>query len=139
MSLQQTKEQERAAAAWNAVDNVPEQFKKQYGTVIKKLPMLILTNGLGASLAFLLAKGTPKRGDQPSNENRAHKTAYDHLSAWVMSQLQPNSDLMEWVRTKNSTDYRRATTETLAYLNWLKRFAEAQGLGEEEISNEPQG
>jgi len=27
----------------------------------------------------------------------------------------------------------------LAYLNWLKRFAEAQGLGEEEISNEPQG
>lgn len=132
MSLQQTKEQKRAASAWEAVDGVQESYKKQYGTVVKKLPMLILTNGLGQTLAFLLAKGTPKKGKQPSDENMAHKTAYDHLSAWVMGQLQRKGDLMEWVRTRTSDDYRLATMETLAFLNWLTRFVEAAGLGEEE-------
>jgi len=27
---------------------------------------------------------------------------------------------------QNSDAYRRATTETLAFVNWLKRFAEAE-------------
>jgi len=137
-SLQQTKEQERAATAWDAVDRVSEDFKKQYGTIVKKLPMLILTNGLGQALAFLLAKGTPKKDKPPTKENLAHMAAYDHLSAWVMSQMQPNSDLMEWVRTKSSTDYRRATTEALAFLNWLTRFVEAAGLGAEEKAHAPE-
>ena len=38
---------------------------------------------------------------------------------------------MAWVRTKSTSDYRRATTEALAYLVWLKRFTEAKGWGDE--------
>ena len=132
MSLPQTKEQERAAKAWDAVNNIDDAFKKQYGSIVKKLPMLILTNGLASTSAFLLAKSTPKEGKPKSNENKAHEAAYEHLSKWVMSQLQPGGKLMDWIINHSSADYRRATTEALAYLNWLKRFAEAKGLGEEE-------
>ena len=35
----------------------------------------------------------------------------------------------------SSADYRRATAEALAYLNWLKRFAEA----EPELGTDKQG
>jgi CRISPR-associated protein Cmr5 len=131
MSLLQTKEQERAASAWTNVEGVLKAYQKQYGSVVKKMPMLILTNGLGATLAFLLAKSTPKEGKEPSNENRAHEAACKHLSGWVMSQLQPGGKLMDWVRKNSSADSRRATPEALAYLNWLKRFVEAKGWGEE--------
>jgi CRISPR-associated protein Cmr5 len=133
VSAQKTTEQRRAAAAWAAVEDVHSSFQKQYGSVIRKLPALVLTNGLAASLAFLMAKGTPEAGKAQTNENKAHKTAYEHLSRWVMGQLQPgqDQDLMAWVRTKSTSDYRRATTEALAYLVWLKRFTEAKGWGDE--------
>jgi CRISPR-associated protein Cmr5 len=34
--------------------------------------------------------------------------------------------LLNWVVEKDSVAYRRATAEALAFLNWLKRFAEAE-------------
>ncbi len=34
---------------------------------------------------------------------------------------------LDWITsTASSTDYRRATTECLAFGNWLRRFAEAE-------------
>ena len=94
--------------------------------------MLVLTNGLGQTLAFLLSKA--KRYDPSARrkpEARAHDLLYTHLSRWVLEQLrvgvgQGQGDLLEWVLSTDSAGYRRATAEALAYLNWLKRFAEAK-------------
>jgi CRISPR-associated protein Cmr5 len=120
MSLQQTKEQERAARAWEYVGAVQgKSFEGEYCGWVKKLPALVLTNGLGQTLAFLLAKG--------KNKQNAPQTLYDHLSVWVMSEVahgQPDS-LLQWIMRKDSPTYRRATTEALAFIVWLKRFAEA--------------
>lgn len=124
-SLQQTLEQERAKKAWEDVRSVttcPEEFKKKYGSLARRVPMLVLTNGLGQTLAYLRSKG---KGDQ-SNE---HNVLFRHLSDWTMSQVAPDEkgrDLLDWVRNTSSDMYRRATTEALAYLTWLKRFAEAE-------------
>jgi len=36
-------------------------------------------------------------------------------------------DLLYWIVNNAATDeYRRATAETMAFLTWLKRFAEAE-------------
>jgi CRISPR/Cas system CMR-associated protein Cmr5 small subunit len=40
--------------------------------------------------------------------------------------------MLEWLLKQSTTEYRRATAETLAYLSWLKRFAEAKGWQDED-------
>lgn len=121
----QTLDQQRAKAAWEdiaAVSQRSEDFKKKYGSLAKKVPSLILTNGLGQTLAFLRAKGKNDRNDE-------HTVLFGHLSAWTMGQVAPHASgqtLLDWVLANNSAAYRRATTETLAFLVWLKRFAEAE-------------
>jgi CRISPR-associated protein Cmr5 len=99
-------------------------WKKGYSSLARKVPMLVLTNGLGQTLAFLKAKGK----NDPADE---HTVLFRHLSRWVLSQVAPsspatNGDLLQWVLQNDSAAYRRATTEALAFLTWLKRFAEAE-------------
>jgi len=126
-SLQRTLEQERAQRAWECVQEVTsksQDFKNKYGSLARKVPMLVLTNGLGQTLAFLRAKGKNDSTDE-------HTMLFQHLSRWVLSQVAPastsdNRDLLQWVLENDSAAYRRATTEALAFLTWLKRFAEAE-------------
>jgi CRISPR-associated protein Cmr5 len=131
-SLPKTLEQQRATRAWECVDEVTsksQDFKKKYGSLARKVPTLILTNGLGQTLAFLKAKGK----NDPADE---HTVLFRHLSRWVLSQVAPsspatNGDLLQWVLQNDSASYRRATVEALAFLTWLKRFAEAELPAEE--------
>jgi CRISPR-associated protein Cmr5 len=79
---------------------------------------------LGQTLAFLVSK----RPDKPG-EVTAHLHLARDLSRWVSQQLlgTPRDDLREWiVRQASVAEYRRATLEALAFLAWLKRFAEAE-------------
>lgn len=133
-SLQKTLDQERAKSAWENVSAVKarqnEKFEKKYSSLVRKAPMYILTNGLGQTLAFLKAKGKGEKNNE--HEVNEHEVLYQHLSRWVGAQIGiQNTSLLEWLLTQDSATYRRATTETLAYLNWLKRFAEASLKSEE--------
>jgi CRISPR-associated protein Cmr5 len=120
------------------VTSKPQDFKKKYGSLARKVPTLVLTNGLGQTLAFLLAKAKRHEPEQKrSVEAKAHDLLFVHLSNWVLSQVAPsttvsNGDLLKWVLENDSAAYRRATLEALAFLTWLKRFAEAELPTEEE-------
>jgi CRISPR-associated protein Cmr5 len=148
-SQQQTSEQRRAARAWDAVTGAlgqakaaaqavaatnkdaadtlkrlntekgAEDFKGKYGTLARKGPALITSMGLGQTLAFLRAKGK----NDGWNE---HIILNQHLSSWVVSQLGKSGELLDIVRQESSEVYRQATAEALAFLGWLKRFAEAE-------------
>ena len=121
---QQLSEQERAARAWANVEGVPSRTEEtKYGSLARRLPALLQTNGLGQTLAFLRAKA----GRDESNH---HYVIYDHLSAWVMERMKGDGDLLEWILSESSDAYRRATTEAIAFAIWLRRFAEAKGWGE---------
>jgi len=111
-----------ASRGHQSVVNRADDFKKKYGSLARKVLTLIQTNGLGQTLAFLRAKGK----DDPAD---AHNVLFKHLSQWTMSQVAPNAgsqNLLEWVLQTYSNNYRWATAEALAYLAWLKRFAEAE-------------
>lgn len=96
------------------------EWKGKYGSLVRKVPSYIITNGLGQTLAFLRAKGK----GEPDNE---HEILYGQLSEWVGGQLGVKNDLLDWiVNTATSQQYRLATMEALAFLQWLKRFAEAE-------------
>ena len=134
MSKQQTKEQERAARAWKCVDGTPgilgEKKASEYGQLARGLPALIQTNGLGQTLAYLLSKG--KYEDAVKEEN-PHHLLYLHISEWVTEQLGwgKSDRLLVELTQHNSAEYRRATSEAMALLIWLRRFAEARLVKEE--------
>ncbi len=69
----QTLDQRRAAHAWAAVEELPGKIGGDYAREAKRLPVRMLTSGLGHALAFLRAKS--KRGD--TNERLLHD-----LSDW---------------------------------------------------------
>lgn len=135
----QTLQQERAARAWAQIEDIEKEassrfsdkarqdkYKNKYGSLMQGLPAMILSDGLASTLAFLQAKGK-KNGDKP--EEAAHYSAYKHLSDGVCQQLKglkADQDLLQWVLNESSADYRRAASEALAYLHWLKRFVEAK-------------
>lgn len=121
MSNQRTLEQKRAEDAWNQVTQVKDRGKlyaKEYNSLARGSIAYIQINGLGQVLAFWRAK------------NEAHHHAlYEHVSGWVCKQMGINNNLhlLEWiVKDASSEQYRRATTEAIAYLMWIKRFAEAE-------------
>lgn len=141
VSFQQTKEQQRAKAAWDAINEVntyqhdsADKIKKKYRSLVLKSPALILSNGLGQAVAFFASKSQPKEGKQPSADNIAHKLLLKHLWDWLEEvricslghqDVKDVHKLPLWVTQATSEQYRHATAETLAYLHWLRRFAEA--------------
>ncbi len=97
-----------------------EKFKGRYGTLARKAPAMIMSAGMGQTMAFLRAKGK----NDGWNE---HNILYQQISDWVVKHLGSESkDLLYLVHQESSEVYRQATTEALAFLVWLKRFAEAE-------------
>jgi CRISPR-associated protein Cmr5 len=129
---EQTLEQKRAHHAWAAIGRLFRNGEKikgadDYAREAKKLPMRILTSGLGQALAFMEAKNKKKP---------LLKELHQNLTDWVIHQRQMASGegrtLLECIIHGDTDFFRCATEETLAYLQWLNRFAEAQNLGDED-------
>ncbi len=117
MSVQRTKEQERAKFAWDRVKAVSER-QKEFKSLAQSAPADIQANGLAQTLAFWRAKGEVH-----------HQALYQAVSEWVMQEMnQPDRDILDWITDPNtgSDSYRRATAEALDFLVWVKRFAEAE-------------
>ena len=123
-----TIEQGRAKYAFEKVKEISEdrskKLKENYKSTAKKLPVLIKTNGLGQTLAFLKSKGE-KDESKPKN---AHDRLYDQISIWLQTEdfkgLVGVGELVEQVINLESQAYRQVTVETLALLNWMRRFVD---------------
>ena len=130
-SRRRTMEQERAQFAWRNVSALPESLKGKYKDIVRKFPSLVQNNGLGQALAFLLAKGTDKKGEKP-DQSKEHGRLYLHLQEWICEdqRLLPEEKkgpfwLIGGLIAVDSTRYRHVTLEVLGISGWLKRFAEA--------------
>lgn len=122
----QTLEQQRAAAAHQAVQAAKQNDAKRYNTLINGLPAMIMTNGLGQTLAFLAAKA---KGEG----NKPEALLARQLGEWILPQVDPDhapaktpDALLQWVLKTDSVAYRHASVEALAWLVWLRRFGRAE-------------
>jgi CRISPR-associated protein Cmr5 len=112
-------------------------FAKDYKSYVKKISPLIQTNGLGNTLAFIVSK---RKHNNPQEKDNAYDLIYEQLSKWLRSgdsacALLPNGeDLLKFAIRQPSPIYRQITTETLAFMTWLKRLAD--GLIEGEADGE---
>jgi CRISPR-associated protein Cmr5 len=124
-----TLEQERSNYAFKRISEIKgKSFEKDASSLISKLGTLILTNGLGNTLAFLFAKGKDH-----------HLEVIMIISNWLFrqeGQKEPRfkrdnvKDEIEEVMGKlvlNATveHYMYYTEETLRLVNWLRRFSDA--------------
>ncbi len=140
-------EQERAKFAFKKVSEVKKQDKKvqeKYSSYIEKTPTMILTNGLGATLAFYLSKLekpiddvnyrniNPK--DYSTPDAIAYAYLYKHISTWlaegsgengIFKGLTKGTDPLKYIMESSTIDVAMLTDETLAILNWMKKFAKA--------------
>lgn len=125
-------EQKRAKNAWDAVKRMKngsfsDTDRKDYGSAVKKLSMRILTSGLGQALAFLNAKKGDKKG-----LNQAFSDVSDWITKGRKIPAKMPDNLLDSIVHGDSNFLRRATDESLAYLQWLTRFAEAEDLTDHE-------
>ena len=138
----QNSEQERGRQAWANIRDIKkvqnDTLEKEYRSLARGLNAMIQINGLGQTLGFLKAKGK-------QDAKKAHYLLLKHLTEWMQDphhfkavniEVMKNGHdgLLQWVTDEatNSADYRRATTECLAFGVWLRRFAEAELQGSEE-------
>ncbi len=84
-----------------------------YKSYVKKIPSLIQTNGLAATFAFMYSKkGT-------------YEVIYKQVEKWLKKRdFDINEELIKWIITQNSPEYRRVTNEVMGLFVWLRRFAE---------------
>jgi CRISPR-associated protein Cmr5 len=111
---------------------VADPNAKKYGQLVKDLPTRILASGLGQAIAFRWAKG---------KDDEHTRALLQHLGDWVLDKRandkstkpepQPQALIQKLIADDTDAMFlRRATEEAIAYLQWLKRFAEAEGLTE---------
>jgi len=114
-------EQGRAAFAYKKAKEglSKSKDKDMYVSYVKKIPMLIKANGLGQTLAFMKSKG------------KEYNDIYNQIDEWLSQEQNAylladakGDDLTEKIISMDSVIYRQVTTEILAFLNWLRRFAE---------------
>lgn len=108
-------EQVRAAAALGPAKTLDK-------SAVNKLPAMILSNGLLATISFCHSESTGGNRNQMANAllATAKHLADQHLAA------PGGSDLMALAQDLSSRDshhLQRATAEALAFIGYLRRFA----------------
>ncbi|AEI15247.1 CRISPR-associated protein, Cmr5 family [Flexistipes sinusarabici DSM 4947] len=111
--------------------------KKDFKSLSSGVPSMILQNGFGQTMAFLVAKGTDK--DMKIKENDKHIVMFRIIKEWLIKELSTvgfnkNNNEKEFIKEisqLSQMDYLTAQKETLALLEWVKRYANAWFSGEE--------
>lgn len=135
----QTIQQQRAKYALDEVKTALDRGvnKKEYKSYASSLPAMIHMNGLGQAAAFFKSKG---------NSSPTHAALYTLLSNWLCShdddlkkkQEMPKqpyagcANLLEGITTKDMHAYRLSQAEAQALMDWVKKFAKAFMITEED-------
>ncbi|MBD3215192.1 MAG: type III-B CRISPR module-associated protein Cmr5 [Candidatus Lokiarchaeota archaeon] len=119
-NLIKTVEQGRAKFAYERVQkivNAEESWSSDYKSYLKRIPMLIKTNGLAATIAFILKK-----------DSAAYKRIYEDCTEWIKKDPKrvfnlDDRELIKYILDLDSSEYRAFTSEILSFIKWMSRFA----------------
>ena len=129
---QNTAGQRYAKSAWQTISRVKDEAKKQqdpakereeqakFSRHAKQMPMRIITSGLGPAYAFVRAK---------ASKNQILENLCSAVSDQVSQDLgvyDEEKDLLQHITENDALFLQEATDIAMAYLLWVKRFAEAE-------------
>jgi CRISPR-associated protein Cmr5 len=112
-----TLEQERASFCIEKIRKIKETNNKdniqKFETNAKRLPSLVVSNGLIPTLAFYKSK-------------KERKDVYKVVNEWLKKRNIIQSDALDDLVKTDFQTLRLATMEVLAIANWLKRIVEVE-------------
>lgn len=117
----------RAKAAYDYCSKCDKSFLNEYRTRVMNMPFMIKTSGLAGAFAFLLSKKKP-----------AYRQLYQDIMDWMIKKdlireivfdkgqgKRNDPELLAQLLEMDSLQYRKVTMETMALLNWMKRFCDS--------------
>ena len=117
-----SKEQKRSEFALKKLQQ-HGKINKDLANFIVGTPTMILQNGFGQTMAFLLSKGNGK------DENEKHNFVFNTICAWSQKENEniPADKYVFFNAVAGLTqeDYLILQEEALKLLQWLKRYARA--------------
>ena len=115
---EQSLDQQRAWDAWEKCACVKQC--KDYATLAKGLPALVMNSGLIQVMAYLEEKGTTAS---------QHRMISRHIRSWLHRQFElPEefSPFMEKLVQSDPKTFQEITTEVFAWLRWVRQMASAR-------------
>ena len=119
-------EQERMKKAYDFVEDIKnnhKDIKKEYLSLVRKLPAMIVHNGLITTFVFLKSK------EGKENKDTAHKELLNHLILYLESSgvdINSYESFKERMGDIELEEYLFITQDVLAFATWLKRIAEGE-------------
>ncbi|NUN14382.1 MAG: type III-B CRISPR module-associated protein Cmr5 [Myxococcales bacterium] len=121
---------ERAQWAWEKVGEAYRQdvkVQKRYSSLVRRLPSMLQTSGLGQTMAFLFSQskfGESNVGDQAEGS----RLLYRHLAErfGVVGDNDGRGRAMDKITNMSPQDYRLESRKLQAVAEWLKRFGEGR-------------
>ncbi len=119
-------EQERMKKAYEFVEDIKnnhENIKKEYLSLVRKLPAMIVHNGLITTLVFLKSK------EGKENKDTAHKELLKHIISYLVNRgmdINSYESFKERMGDIELEEYLFITQDVLAFATWLKRIAEGE-------------
>lgn len=109
--------------AANAIEAAKKKMgAKEKGEVVKKIPTMIRDNGILGALAFAREAG--------EGYIDCFMAIITHLRSVNVSRADGIDSFLKELTEADSSEMRRITSEAMAYLNYLRRFAEKPEKGE---------
>lgn len=111
------------------------EAKNTVKAAVSKLPAMILTNGLIAAIAFAAEADKPKRAAlKAASKSIALHVARPEIGIQELVGLKTPEELLARLSSSSAFTLQRTTTEALAYLGYLKRYA-PKGDDQEDVAN----
>lgn len=116
-----SKEQKRSAFALEKIRKIGGSVTKDMANFIVGTPTMILQNGFGQTMAFLLSKRKEKTDK--------HGFVFEVIRDWAVKEnpklKKDDMDFLNGISGMDQTLYLTLQEETLMLLQWLKRYAKA--------------
>lgn len=120
-----SKEQKRSKYALERLEKL-DKIDKDLANFIVGTPTMILQNGFGQTMAFLLSKGNGK------DKNEKHNFVFHTIVGWSNRAFDGSLEIktdkngfLNSISELDQSDYITLQEETLKLLQWLKRYARA--------------
>ncbi len=119
--------QMRAKFALNKVVSIPQDKKEKFKPFSAGAPSMILQNGFGQALAFWISKkGKDERMIMFNIVKEWLSYEKDDVKNNYVKKTNSTVEFLEAISKLSQQEYLTAQKETLALLEWVKRFANAE-------------
>lgn len=129
------KEVKGKANEMDKINKKGKDFASKYLSYARKLPSMIIYNGLLTTVAFAKAKAKKastrakvEEREKVNIEGLAWEKLLEHLKEFLRREgiNQNNKDLIEFLSEREVQEYRFITKRVLDFSLWLKRIAEGE-------------